>query len=88
MGVGKTKASRDRSGRWPADWSDEEWSLSLFGALAKFRKATIGYVMSVRLSVRMKCDIGVFLENISIQFMFRYNRTTKTAFHLQTDIQF
>jgi hypothetical protein len=75
MGVRKTKASRNRSGRWPAGWSDDEWSRLLFGAFAKFRKATISFVMSVRLSawqnwsatgrVLMKCDFGVFLQNIS-----------------------
>jgi len=53
MGVRKTKASRNRSCRCPAGWSEEEWSASLFGGFAKFRKATISFVMSVRLSVHM-----------------------------------
>jgi len=53
MGVRKTKASRNRSCRCPAGWSEEEWSASLFGGFAKFRKATIGFVMSVRLSFHM-----------------------------------
>ena len=53
MGVRKTKASRNWSGRCPAGWSEEEWSASLIGGFAKFRKATIGFVMSVRLSFHM-----------------------------------
>ena len=40
MGARQTKASRNRSGLWPAGWSDEEWSPSLLRAFAKFRKAT------------------------------------------------
>jgi hypothetical protein len=66
MAVRNTRARRNRSGRWQAGWSGEEWSAALFGAFTKFRKATIGYVMSVRLSVRMKCDIGVFYLPLTI----------------------
>ena len=50
-----------------------------YGALAKSRKATIIFVMSVRLTVRphgtgrifIKFDIGVFFENLSRKFKFR-----------------
>jgi hypothetical protein len=81
MGVRETKASRNRYGRWPAGRSREEWSASSFGALAKFPKATIGSsCLSVRPHGRtglstgrifVKCDIGVFLENMSRKFKFR-----------------
>ena len=53
MGVRRANASRNRSGRSPAGWWDKELSSSLFGGFAKFRKATISFLMSVRLSVHM-----------------------------------
>jgi hypothetical protein len=55
------------------------------GAFPNFRKATISFVMSVRLStcnnsaptgrIFMKFDISVFFENISRNFNFHYNTT-------------
>jgi len=55
------------------------------GAFAKFRKATISFVMSVRLSALensaptggtfMKFDIRVFFGNHSRKFRFHYNLT-------------
>jgi len=60
-----------------------EYHVRLLGAFSKLRKATISFVMSVRLCawnnsvptgrVFMKSDIWVFLENVSKKFKFHKN---------------
>jgi len=62
-----------------------EYHVGLLGALSKLRKATVSFVMSVRLCawnnsvptgrVFMKSDIWVFLENVSRKFKFHKNMT-------------
>jgi hypothetical protein len=61
----------------------------LLSAFAKLRKATISFVMSVRLFVRpsvrphgwitMKFDVWVFFENLSRKFTFHHNLTRITG---------
>jgi hypothetical protein len=65
-------------------------SVLFLGAFAKCRKATISFVMPVRVSVRwnnsaptgnifMKFDIWVFLQSLSRTFKFRQNPTKITG---------
>ena len=59
------------------------------GAFVKFRKATINFVMSIRLSawnisvlagrILMKFDMWDFFENLSRKFKFHYNPTNITG---------
>ena len=67
------------------------------GAFVKFSKTTIGFVISVRLSVRpyacnnsaptgrifMKFGIRVFFETLSRKFNFHWNLTKKDTLHAQ-----
>jgi len=61
------------------------WKKHLLGAFAKFRKATIYFVMSVRLSawknsaptgrIFMKFHFWLFIETLSRKYKFHENRT-------------
>jgi hypothetical protein len=66
------------------------------GAFAKLRKATINFVVSIRLSawnnsvpngrIFMKFDIWAFLENVSRKFKLHYNRPAKRLLYMKTNI--
>jgi len=75
------------SWRLSVHWSTHQ--CLFLGSFAKFRKATISFVTSVRLSawntsiptrrIFTKFNIWVFIENLSIKFKLHSNRTRITA---------
>jgi hypothetical protein len=72
--------------------------LSLLSALAKLRKATINFLVSLRLPIwnnsaptariLMKFYSLLFFENLFRKFNFRYNRTKITLFCMKTNTHF
>jgi hypothetical protein len=77
-----------------SETSDLHFKTYFLGAFAKLRKATISFVMSVRLSVRMEqlgshwtnFHVWVFFENLSGIFRFHWNR--KRVLYVKINIHF
>ena len=71
---------------------------AILGAFPKLQKATISFVMSVRLSawnnsaptgrIFMKYGIWVVFETLSGKFKFHSNRTRTTAHYVKTNMKF